>query len=79
MPVIAHVRRFDLSLRKIWPSYQRNGVANGIRERAQDVDSWIQPLCQLFIYALRFIEKLDLTAEHGDNGIWIVAKIQLGG
>ena len=59
--------------------YQPNCVTEGFREFAQDVDGGIQPLRQLVVCALRFIEHLDLGSEHGSDGIRRAAGVQLRG
>ena len=60
-------------------NYHTNTVAEGGREREQDIDSRIQPLRQLFVGALRLIKGLYLGLKNGENGTGRVAGLELGG
>jgi hypothetical protein len=60
-------------------NYQSNTVAEGGREREQDIDGRVHPLDPLFVGTLRLIELLDPSLKHGKNGTGAVAGLQLGG
>ena len=60
-------------------NYHTKTVAEGRREREQDIDSRIQPFCQLFICTLRLIKDLHLGSKNGENGTGRVAGLDLCG
>ena len=56
-------------------NYHTNTVAEGRREREQDIDSRIQPFRQLFVGTLRLIKGLYLGLKNGENGAGRVARL----
>ncbi len=60
-------------------TYQADALSKGGRKRAQDVHSWVQPLCQSLVVAASLVEFSNLILKHGKDGASRVACLQLGG
>ncbi|KAI9428988.1 hypothetical protein H4582DRAFT_2066031 [Lactarius indigo] len=59
--------------------FPRRSHSKGRGECEQDVDGWIEPVCQLSVCTLRFINGLELGSEKVENGGGRVTGRQLGG
>ena len=69
----------DAYIRSRGEAYQTDAPRNGGRKRAEDVNSWGQPLCQPLVATARFVKFLNLILQDGEDGGGRVANLQLGG
>ena len=69
----------DDASRLKFETYQTDATGNSGRKRAEDVDSWTQPLRQPLVATARFVKFSNLILKNDEDSGGRVANVQLGG